>query len=219
MNDATAFLFHPTHVLPLSLYYILLFSLIPSISFHPILSLPRPRSLYFLPSLCLAVLNSSSQCCPVIPTGWTFGTSESDSMSMNGESRVGRWCDFRPCAHPPNAPIMPGFSRLHLFPLPFTVNKAKPEWHGTHWEPINMPAGRVWLRAFVCVSMRTWGQAHQRVWKWVSAKRVCVLWVSAQGQSSHCRKGDHLVCLCACCCQKETGSKGQWMHTVLWLYE
>lgn len=132
-----------------------------TISFHPILSLPRPRSLYFLPPLCLAVLNSSSQCCPVIPTGWTFGTSESDSMSMNGESRAGRWCDFRPCAHPPNAPIMPSFSPLHLFPLPFTANKAKSGRHGTHWEPINMPAGRVWLRAFVCVSMRTWGQAHQ----------------------------------------------------------
>lgn len=121
---------------------------------------PRPRSLYFLPPLCLAVLNSSSQCCPVIPTGWTFGTSESDSMSMNGESRAGRWCDFWPCAHPPNAPIMPSFSPLHLFPLPFTANKAKSGRHGTHWEPINMPAGRVWLRAFVCVSMQTWGQAH-----------------------------------------------------------
>lgn len=93
-------LHRPSSFPQLLMYFTVFFSLWTSASlylFSHILSLSLSLVSLFIftpSSLRLsggAKQSSSSQCRPVIPTGWTFGTSDSDSMPVNGESGAERW--------------------------------------------------------------------------------------------------------------------------------
>lgn len=104
------------------------------------------------------------------------------SMSAN------ECCAFLLCTFLPNGPICLA-SAQRTWAEKEKAETSKAGLDRTHWEPINMPAGRIWLCASVCLRMhitQCWNDWRQN---------VCFMSVTTRTKLQQCSDSP----LCQCC--------------------